>query len=46
MVCIEGICFTSLYDAGKFLMVMAERGERVTIDQRQDWSNCLIHEDH
>ncbi len=41
-VCIEGICFTSLYDAGKFLNILAERRQRVRITQRRNMSACSI----
>lgn len=44
MVCIDGICFTSLYDASKFLMILAERRQRVNITHRPDWSGCLVHD--
>ncbi len=43
-VCIEGICFSSLYDAGKFLNVLAERHERARITQRRNWSSCTVKE--
>lgn len=42
VVCVEEICFSNLYEAGKFLMVMAERRRPVSITHRRDWSGCRV----